>query len=331
MKGSPALFAAIVFLGILIVLFIGFGVSLNLFGGGEGTISKTSLQSNIYTMGNALDASKLYMDTSLGYSLYQACYDNLAKGGRASITTDTGQTISDRQYAYLPSSFTQDNFLNELASSVNINLNMYGGSSYVFLSEYRVSIPDYTEIRIAPDASDTSRLSVSTVTSGRMVTTARSESGESIILQGPADLSGQYSMPCLTIFLKGQELNPDIEQAFQDAFDQAFQELSASSCSDRDACTQILKTSLESKLGIKPPVTSAGYTAEAELLDAQVTAVGQDTDAQGNIQYVYTAKAFQKVTVRESNPPDEHFYPVWTGNEISFEALELVFINRASS
>jgi hypothetical protein len=337
MKGS-VLLVAIMIIAIMVALFF-VGIRFNLFGGGEGAVVKTNLQSNIYTMGYALEAAELYLKTSLDYSVYQACSENLQLGGRHTIDSETGVSFSGKDYAYL-ATFPKDDFLKELGSTAKTYLNRYGSDSYAFMVDYRVSMPDYVDVRITLDDSDLQKFTASAVPTGephqKMTITTRAESGESITLQASSDVSAQYSIPCLSLFLKGQELNPSIEQAFENAFTEAFGSLKdfESQCNTLEACstefTEEFNNTLKSNLDSNLPQEQNGYLIISELLEATVTVTGID-HLEDEIKRTYRASAIQMVIIKERNPPDDHFYPIWDGQKITFAPLELVFINKVPS
>ncbi len=304
MKGT-ALFAAVMILGIMVALAVGFGVRLNLFGGGEGAVHKTSLQSNIYTAGNALDAARLYMETSLGYSVYQACHDTLAR-----------EDIPEQE------------FLNELESTTETYLNRYADENYAFLYDYRVIIPKYSASITAPDPS---KLVVSAVPSDEMTISASPESGESVTLQASADVSGEYDIPCYSLFLKGQELNSHIKDSLENALKSAVAPISEkiqnsqTGCNTVGICDDLTE---ELKGNLKPSVPAdEKYKITSEITDASVVITSIDS---GKITG-YRAAATQRVTISERDTPKEHYYPVWNGSKITFDNLKLIFTNKASN
>ncbi|MCJ7816839.1 MAG: hypothetical protein MUP55_03190, partial [Candidatus Aenigmarchaeota archaeon] len=112
MKGQALIIAAIFIVLILIVLWS----VVNIPAIKTGQIqSDVEVHSQIHIMGNALDAAKLYMETALAYSTYQACYDNLKS---------VGDSYPDEK-----------TFVENLQASIKNNLGLYTGSkAYTFLS-----------------------------------------------------------------------------------------------------------------------------------------------------------------------------------------------------
>lgn len=323
MKGN-ALIVIIMMLAITVALFIAYSPSINLFGGGEGSIHKTSLHSRVFTMDYALEAAKLYMQTALDYSVYQACFDNLARGGREEIDKENGQSISGSEYAFLPESFSKDEFLRELEASVKTNLNIYRSKGYTFLSEYYVYIPDYTDVRI--ETIDPSKLSVSASSKNKISTSSQTESGESITLTASPETSTDISIPCLTIFQKGKELNTAIKLDFEQALSDIVGGLDEGACQDKETCIQAIGQALEGNPAVKfGPKKVDDHLISGEFLKISLPSFVFDRLTGKS---TFKVEAIQKITISEEEPPPEHFFPVWNGNEIAFEDLELVFINK---
>ena len=290
----------------------------------EGDTYKVLLHTHMYSMSNTLDAAELYVETSLDYSAYQALYDILGSGGFETVESgregiaywsDSSSSIQ------IP---TREQVTEAVRKRTEENLAKYTGAGYTFTYDYTASLPLYkVSIQDEPDG-----FSITTSSDDANISTSKytQEYGmkEDIVIKRPFLPEALYDIDYGEMLKTGSGENPGIVSAFLDAFSQALQGLSSSTCSSRDECTHVFRTSLEAKPGVKTTKDRGGYTIETELLDAQVTAVDFASKT-------YEASALQKVTVRESTPPDDHFYPVWNGKEVSFEALELVFINRASS
>ena len=322
MKGS-AMLVVFMILAIVVAIVVGFGLRINLFGGGEGVVHKTSLQSNIYVMGHALDAAGLYMDTALDYSVYQACYDNLQRAGQSHITEETGKD----GYGYLLDMDSEE-FHDELREEIETFMNRYTTSSYTFMSDYKVVLPT-PQIAVSHSGD---AFSASALTTDKLTITKVAESSETITLRSSLDSSGTYTVPCYSLYLKGTELNPDIVSTVDSAITQATAEISEmienseTSCNSNGLCSDLtdkMQTYLIDIGSGFPQET--GYTITSDILDASVSITSIDS---GNI-IGYNVKVTQKVTVNETSPNSDRFYPVWNGTHISFETMELVFINTA--
>ncbi len=314
----------IMIVAIMVALVIGFAPRLNLFGGGEGAVHKTNLQSNIYTMDHALGAARLYMDTALDYSVYQACYDNLRRAGQSYITTGTGE----QGYGYLLDMDSEE-FHDELRETTETYFNRYRQSSYSFMTDYKVVIPS-SQIEITENGGG---FSVDALSTEKLSITRLAESGETITLKASGSASGGYFIPCYTLFQKGIELNPEIETDFQAALDYAFHweiMLDDTRCQSNEECSPLIRENLDNNVTAVFSREEGDYTISAELLDVSVAVSVLEDSVTGVVTQNYVANAIQKVTTSKTSPPDEEFYPMWNGKEISFEDMELVHINRAS-
>lgn len=325
MKGSVWIIVFALF-AIVIALLVGAGVTVNLAGGGEGAIHKTSLQSNIYLMGHALDAARLYMETSLGYSLYQACHDNLARGGLASIPEDKGKS----GYAYLPV-MTEEQFLGELNLTALTYLNRYAGENYVFLSDYHVVMPAYTHLKIT-SGFDSSELVVSSMSLGKFTIIEAPDSEESITLRAASDVSVRRNIPCLSLYLEAKELNTGIDSDFQSDFSDSIDSLNTQilkvSCQDNILCSDQLTSTLRNLLEEKSPGPHGrgNYLITPGLLEVRVTVSRTDS---GKITQ-YSARALQNVTLEENDATRTQF-PVWNGSGLTFDSPRLIYLNRAET
>jgi hypothetical protein len=87
---------------IFIALLAGFGVLVslaalnNLISGPEGITRQLTFHQKIYSMGNALEAAKIYLDASLSYSFYQSCFDVLGRGGYSQVPPSLQYKSPDR-------------------------------------------------------------------------------------------------------------------------------------------------------------------------------------------------------------------------------------------
>ncbi len=290
----------------------------------EGDTYKVLLHTHMYSMSNTLDAAELYVETSMDYSTYQALYDVLGSGGFDTIEGGKGREgiayWSDSASSTQPP--TREQVTEAIRKRIEKNLAKYTGPSYTFTYEYSANLPDYkVSLKDEPvgfsvaTSSDDANLSISKYTQ---------EYGmkEDIIIKRPFLPEASYGIEYAGMLDTAYSGNPNIASAFQAALDEAIGSLPG--CGTREECSQQLRDSLQGKAGVKSSTSSGGYVIETELLGAEVTSADYVTST-------YRASALQKVTVSESSPPEDHFYPVWNGNEVSFEALELVFINKASS
>lgn len=93
----------------------------------EGQREEAILHRDIYMMNNSILAARSYMDTALSYSAYQACYDVLN---------------STEHYA------DENEFKTFFEASILDYINRYRSDKYYFMSNYPVTIPEYTLVVI---------------------------------------------------------------------------------------------------------------------------------------------------------------------------------------
>ena len=319
MKGLSWIIGFIM-IAIVIAFIVYGGISLRVIG--EGNIQKASLQSDVYTMGHALDAAGLYMETSLRYSVYQACYDTLA-----------GSLES--------AEFSDEEFYDSMGVLTQTYLNRYAKSSYAFLTDYRVVLPTST-VSIAPGSG--SQFTVTTVPGDMMTTTSIVKSGESVTLKASADLAEEFDMPCYPIYQAARELNPALESELHEELnrilglnnneDPSDDLLTAVNCPNEETCncpdeltcSDTLAGLLEENLDSEVTFHSNGieYPVGRELTSAtvRINHIIDDTLDMDSLE------ATQRITIQEANPT---YYPVWNGEELVFENMKLVYTSTVSS
>ena len=134
-----------------------------------------TVQQNLYTMQNALDGGRLFLDTSLKYSVYQALFDY---GGEDKVDAN------------------KDSFSASLAEKIKQNLNVYSKQTYTFLSQnYQVKLPQYTGVSVSQDiASKTINIKATPADSMKI---EKDSESENIFLAKKADLEFVLPYPLL--------------------------------------------------------------------------------------------------------------------------------------
>ena len=96
------------------------------------TVEEANVQATVYTMWNALQAADLYDSISIDYSIYQACYDILKRGG----FKEEGKywSNSEDETEKPP---TEEEFKTEFQELVQEYLNRYTLNDYDFFEIYR--------------------------------------------------------------------------------------------------------------------------------------------------------------------------------------------------
>ncbi|MEM5798943.1 MAG: hypothetical protein QXP39_02770 [Candidatus Aenigmatarchaeota archaeon] len=136
------------------------------------------LQEDTYTLLNSLKAAKAYIETSLIFSTYQACYDVLKT---------------------MPSSETS--FVESIKNRIKENLAVYTSEDYVFMEGYQVKLPQY-EISIT-DVNENNIKVVAVPLENISVSKSYSLTGlvsKDIKLEKDGLVVKTIEMPCLSIF-----------------------------------------------------------------------------------------------------------------------------------
>ncbi len=145
------------------------------FGTGSGIVitRKAEFQQDMYAMSNALESAKLYMDTALKYSTYQAFYDY----GKEDKTDASSIDILSLQV------------------KIKENLNKYTAGPYTFLSKnYEVSLPLYESASVDVDYPDTN-ITANPIGS---LSTTRADPIEKIKLEKNGKLEMVFNYPLLS-------------------------------------------------------------------------------------------------------------------------------------
>ena len=173
MKGFTSAILAIL---LTMVLLYAIAISLDFsFQSGFTINRKVDLQQDLYAMGNALDAAKLYMETALKFSIYQALYDYGKEGKQDSTTAK---------------------LTNDIREKIKANLNKYASSQYTFLSQnYKVSIPEYESVEVNGDYPD---LQIIAVPNGNAIIN-RADPEEKVRLEKIMKMETYFNYPIIRI------------------------------------------------------------------------------------------------------------------------------------
>ncbi|HDD72539.1 MAG TPA: hypothetical protein ENG00_00440 [Candidatus Aenigmarchaeota archaeon] len=214
LKGQVSVvFIIFVVLTLVIVLY---NVGLNWWFSGSRTeriTSRAELQSEVYAANNALVAAKSYAETALDYSVYQAIYDTLRRGGWNEIPRDRRVNIDGTYYTVwyrdreesLPSI---ENVKNSLTRLIKRSMDIYTGENYHFLDEYSVSLPDYKIVVILNEHS----IDVMADSESNLQITKTQESGEVIHLEKDPLIKSTYDIDINDILRYGMEVGKNLTE-----------------------------------------------------------------------------------------------------------------------
>jgi hypothetical protein len=328
MKGVSLVLPAIVLIIILLMLLAYINIPL---------IKTDQLQrdleirSEMHTMSNALDAAKLYMETSLEYSVYQACYDNLKKGGWDSIPSGKAY----QGYALWDSSFQPEGFEfnTSLENSIASNLALYRGSkAYTFLSDYYVNLPEYKadDVLVSLEPSDPGWMFVTAFGDSNLYIQKTQESGEQIRLEKDSTLQNEdeYRIDCYGIYKTGTDIYALAKNAVSKAFDEMTLPKTLGQNENLDSKMKTYRTQFNNSVrqaiyGILG--NQGGYEVSLDVISAELVCTQGDVTPTGS---PITCKPEVYVQFEIANMKDDQKFPVYDGSSVAMSPMMLIFVGK---
>ena len=339
MKGQSTIFMLAI---MIITASVTIAFYLSIPYGALGKVEVLTFSQDMYTMDNALSAAKIYSQTALSYSAYQACYDAYYSVSRFGALSEEG-------------------FKQSLEDGIARNFQEYVSEDYVFLRQYPVKFPEYT-VEIEPKSD-----SLVVKATGKDLLIRNVSSTISIALNKSSSISQDVKTPCWGTYQEALKLNSSLNEKMHPVIaDLIFEEeempqyhtgvnlkwedVEGNRKTDDQLCEEVF-------------VQSDDATFEAagkDLYDKLLARVGTDSFEQEMMEGVPGIKNFiahvsyltidhkagdvEQVDVEEKiinlpcsftylvritftavfNPSQKE-YPVWNGTDISFEPLELKF------
>lgn len=350
MKGASE-FLALMLLIIGLAGIIMVGQSTSLFG--SGATAEASLQLSVYALDNALDAGRLYLDTALRFSVYQAAFDIGRNGGYQAVPADRGRVVSGRTVAVwwedgtgLPS----DNDLSgRLNGAILASLNVYAKEQITVLDDFRVALPPYTAV----DAQEsTEGLHVTAMPERQLAITEVKPSGETIVVRKDASLDERFAIPLFAFFENGRLIAENLGRGSDEVIQEevgreewireaagAQQDCAGVFASETGKNTEAAAAELKERLGAAiragvltvqidqaaatpatgTPVITFPYDGALAELNADIIATGSPSVG---CRYTYQVTAVLTATVREAV---QTAYPVFNGKETTREPIALAF------
>lgn len=158
-------------------------------------------KTDIYVMKNAIDSSKLYLQTSLDYSVYQAMYD-IAKNGGLSGTGNKWDNSLD-----------ENNFVSNVKAEILKNLNSYTSKGYMFLDLSLVYLPNYEGKNTELSELD-SKVKISLT--GGNIRISKKDEQEIITLESSSDMERAYEIDFFGMFRKARNVFGPVRSTFCD-------------------------------------------------------------------------------------------------------------------
>lgn len=265
----------------------------------EGQKDEAILHRDLYMMNNSLLAARSYMDTSLSYSVYQACYDTLKN-----LDTSAGDDV----------------FRSDLEDSIKSYLNRYRKDEYYFMSNYPVTIPEYTDLTIET----LDPLKVKVESPSNMYISLEHEGSERR-LETKNTMEKTITIDCYGIYKKGKEVHTEINNVIGDKIKEKIDSWPDTS----DALPKL--NELENQVKTIPELafekTEGDYSIKSEFSEAKVEFEGYEksgSEPYKNIKYKVTVKLGVSVTRHDQ------VFPIYNGSKIVFSPLTMVFLFEES-
>ena len=318
----PAIILIIVLIGIIAYLDIPLIKSTQ-------TEKDIEVRAQMHAMGNALDAAKLYMETSLAYSTYQACYGTLRKGGWDSIPS--GKAYQGYSLWEPPEQHpTMLEFKASFESSIKENLGLYRGTkAYTFLSDYYVNLPSYASASAYVDE-DTGKMSVRAGAESNLYIEKTQESGEHVRLEKYGFLQGEYAIDCYGIYAKGLEVYALAKDSVARVFGETSavlpktlaqgESLDAKMSQYKSQFSSSARQALNALAG-----TQGDYEVSVDVKSAELICVQGDVTPSGS-PITCRSEVYAKFEV--TNMKDEQMFPVYDGYNVIMSPMTLVFIGK---
>jgi len=331
MKGVSLVIPTIVIIIILLMLLAAINIPLIKTSQYEKDLE---VRSEIHTMSNALDTAKLYMETSLEYSIYQACYDNLRNGGWDSFPANKYQG-----YAVWDSSDLHPNdqeFKLALEESIASNLALYRGTqAYTFLSDYHVNLPVYQadNVTVNLNPSDPQWMFVVAWGDQNLNIQKTQESGEYIRLEKESTLQNEdeYRIDCYWIYRKGAEVYGTAAKAVKDALASVNPPRIIMVNQGETLQDKVLPYQKKFNDTVRSALyalstTSADYNVDVYVYSADLKYVndGLVTGAETPVRYIPEVYVKFEIT----NIKDNQQFPIYDGQKVVLSPMTLVFVGK---
>ena len=266
---------------------------------GETIERRSEIVFHTYSMNNALELASLYMNVSFDYSVYQACYDTLK-------TFDMSKSEND--------------FKTTLESKIKENLNHYAKPEYVFLTDYKVNIYDYEEVKIET----INPLKVKANGNDMFIDVKDEIRKTNIRMEKDSTLEKTFKIDCYGIYNKGKEIYINTKNLIGKEI-----EAEVDSWPKGPIDTKPSETDKENELkdiNVGSERNEGNYHIKPVFEEAKVSITHTENKATGKfegINYKVTVKL--RVTVQDNRDPDQVF-PIYDGKKVTFAPLKAEFV-----
>ena len=304
-------------------------------------------QEDIYALKNSVDAAYNYLDTSMDYSIYQACFDTLKNGGWGkNAPDDKKMEISEKIYYHLADA---DELKESLEKSILTNINTYATGPYTFKGIYTVSTPGYSSVNIESaeiidpvvEASAVEDISITRSVykqkPGDSYMQLKDETKEDFLLTKievtkKANLENRIVYGCTSVYRRAVKEKAAVELLINNQLQLATSGLLRPKTpvmkDTPDECNELIATANETaKTALEKD--EDGVKIEVLLLDLaiELAAITAGTDGKYECKFQKTPDKSEKVIVFLNVDGDViRKYPVWNGEKLSMEKNTVKFI-----
>jgi len=296
---------------------------------------KTVLETEEFSLQKSLEAAKLYAETSLRYSFYQACYN---------VSLNSGWPPSSTGASAVADAAT---FKAALEAETTKTMATYSEGVYIFLGSFEVKFPTYDAIIIKDEGNGVINV---TVKAKDMFLVHRELDTKKVTLEKNAAISVNITSPCFSLHKKALERSVAISSMDNMKGElerwpvEASVELGHTFTKDNnDAFYAIMTAEYPELIRGKFEEASALKDGEAILAAQALAASSVKPSAKAVITTSCTGYTFVEdgqtkskreckfsysVSVTSSSPLTEQSletYPVFNGETVAFEPVKFVF------
>jgi hypothetical protein len=308
------------------------------------------VKTDVYMMDSAMGGAKAYLNASLQYSNYQACYEMMKNGGNRALDDSNSVTENSRSYGIMPDAAK---FSEDFRLSLESNMNAYP-KTYSFLKKYSVALPKFAVTvkedggNAVAEAKADGVMTAKATVNGNSAEGSKGASGEVSVYRS-ADVSDRLRINCLAIFRDFKSFDGILKLAFDKKVSDAVKSLTDGIVKDKGSDCETLKEQKETdikstnKAFDQPALASgradASYKIELDFikLDLGVSLpkvlVPIDTGAdKGKYLCKFSverpAEYAIKTTVTDTSSSAQKV-PVRNGEKLSYESIDTVFVIKS--
>jgi len=308
--------------------------------------SNIIIKRDIYAMDNALEAAKIYLDTGLRFSVYQAMHDLGKKGGWMTIPEERKTVIGEKEYAIwyfsgIDLSPKEEEAMQGLRDSAKETFNKYTSKDYVFLEGFKVTLPSFNDVNIQNTEIG---ITANTPETDKFIYIERKINKDVVKLDKKIELSENFDINYLALFAKAKETSRTVSGKLRDIVTSKSKILKSrillatpdESC--ENAYTREIGKDIESaKKDIIDTISGSqdiiferteGFSIKSELLQNEIDIEPRrEGGSEPVCSYIYTLNVALKVSVADA----QKSFAVSDNNEDIFVNPRFVFLVKHST